>query len=345
MRFGLVAVAGVAWLSCAALLLRSAVPSDLPSVRIDSATVFGRALVRRAEHVERFFLIVWVLSQIALFATLWVYARRGPRFARESAAGPIGTGMLLGMLGLGIVWLVQLPFGLLERLVGSTLRPERGRLPRVGVRRLVRACCSLHVDLRHPAHRHVPRPEARRGLVDPGGCGVRRHRRGLRVRAAVSPRRNVRARRSCATAIGRRVRAEAGCLRHSHLGGRRQWHDESGERLCSRLRPVTEDRPVEHDGRRNVPGRRGARRARARDRASLEQPHPEGTRLVRSLCPSGRMDPDAGYEATRRHGRGCSNPSGASRRRSPATRIRSRAELDQPPHGVRGGLEGTANDA
>ena len=67
-----------------------------------------------AVHVERFFLVTWLLSQIALFATLWVYARRGPRFARESAAGPIGTGMLLGMLGLGIVWLVQLPFTLLD---------------------------------------------------------------------------------------------------------------------------------------------------------------------------------------------------------------------------------------
>ena len=107
-------VAGVAWVWCAVLLLRSAVPSDLQAVRLDTATVFGKALVRRAEHVERFFLIVWVLSQVALFATLWVYARRGTRFARESAAGPIGTGMLLGMLGLGIVWLVQLPFGALS---------------------------------------------------------------------------------------------------------------------------------------------------------------------------------------------------------------------------------------
>ncbi len=83
-------------------------------MRIDTATVFGEALVRRAEHVDRFFLVVWLTSQIALLATLWVYARRGPRFASESAAGPIGTGMLLGMLGLGITWLVQLPFGLLS---------------------------------------------------------------------------------------------------------------------------------------------------------------------------------------------------------------------------------------
>lgn len=42
--------------------------------------------------------------------TLWIYARRGAAFIRESSAGPIGTGMLLGMLGLGIVWLVALPF-------------------------------------------------------------------------------------------------------------------------------------------------------------------------------------------------------------------------------------------
>jgi STE24 endopeptidase len=33
---------------------------------------------------------------------------------RESAAGRIGTGMLLGMVGFAILWLVQLPFGLAE---------------------------------------------------------------------------------------------------------------------------------------------------------------------------------------------------------------------------------------
>jgi STE24 endopeptidase len=53
-----------------------------------------------------------VLAQIALLVTLVLYARRGAAFTRESAAGPIGTGMLLGMLGLAIVWLIGLPFGL-----------------------------------------------------------------------------------------------------------------------------------------------------------------------------------------------------------------------------------------
>jgi STE24 endopeptidase len=51
-----------------------------------------------------------VLAQLTLIAVLWIYARRGVAFTRESAAGPIGTGMLLGMLGLAIVWLVRVPF-------------------------------------------------------------------------------------------------------------------------------------------------------------------------------------------------------------------------------------------
>ena len=53
-----------------------------------------------------------MLAQIALFVTLWFYAKRSAAFARESSARPIGTGMLLGMLSLAIVWLVHVPFAL-----------------------------------------------------------------------------------------------------------------------------------------------------------------------------------------------------------------------------------------
>ena len=55
-----------------------------------------------------------MLAQLAVLGVVFVYARIGPKFVRESAAGPIGTGMLLAMLGLGLVWLLQLPFGLAE---------------------------------------------------------------------------------------------------------------------------------------------------------------------------------------------------------------------------------------
>jgi STE24 endopeptidase len=108
------ALTAIAWIVCASLLLRTSVPSDLHLGPVDTNAVFGRKVVHDAVRVERFFLFTWVLMQVTLLATLWVYARRGARFARESAAGPIGTGMLLGMLGLGIVWLVQLPFRLLD---------------------------------------------------------------------------------------------------------------------------------------------------------------------------------------------------------------------------------------
>ena len=111
-RAGLCAALAVGWLALAWVLWGSVVPGDLDLPRVDVEAVFGDDLVNRAERYERFLYVDWALAQVALFVTLAVYARRGIRFARESAAGPIGTGMLLGMVGLAIVWLVQRPFSL-----------------------------------------------------------------------------------------------------------------------------------------------------------------------------------------------------------------------------------------
>ena len=105
----------LAWLAVGVVLLwPTVVPNDLVLDEVDERGVFGAELVARAERFERFLYVLWALSQIALLATLCVYARKGAAFTKESAAGPIGTGMLLGMLGLAIVWLVNLPF----RIVG-----------------------------------------------------------------------------------------------------------------------------------------------------------------------------------------------------------------------------------
>ncbi|HUG64973.1 MAG TPA: M48 family metalloprotease [Gaiellaceae bacterium] len=79
---------------------------------IDVDDVFGEDFVDRARRYESFFYVDWLLAQVALLATLWIYSRRGAILVRESSAGPIGTGMLLGMLGLGIAWLVNVPFSL-----------------------------------------------------------------------------------------------------------------------------------------------------------------------------------------------------------------------------------------
>jgi STE24 endopeptidase len=94
------------------LLFPTDVPDDLVLGSVPVDELFGGEAVARAERYERFLYADWVLAQITLLAVLWLYARRGAVFTRESAAGPIGTGMLLGMLGLAIVWLVQIPFRL-----------------------------------------------------------------------------------------------------------------------------------------------------------------------------------------------------------------------------------------
>ncbi len=108
----LVVVAVGAWVAAATLLWRSSVPHGLRLPEVDLRAVFSEAELSRAARFARFERVLWVLSQVALVAVLAVYAVRGTRFARESAAGPIGTGMLLGMLGFALVWIAQVPFQL-----------------------------------------------------------------------------------------------------------------------------------------------------------------------------------------------------------------------------------------
>jgi STE24 endopeptidase len=98
------------WVVVAWLVAGTVVPGDLSLPHVDVDRTFGPALVARAERFERLLLILWALRMVVTLATLALYARYGARFAHESAAGPLGTGMLLGMLGLAIVWLTQLPF-------------------------------------------------------------------------------------------------------------------------------------------------------------------------------------------------------------------------------------------
>jgi STE24 endopeptidase len=81
---------------------------------VDAARGIDKSVLDEAEDYERFLRWSFVASQLVALAVLAVYARRGMRFTRESAAGRIGTGMLLGMIGLALVWVSQLPFQLLE---------------------------------------------------------------------------------------------------------------------------------------------------------------------------------------------------------------------------------------
>ena len=100
----------VVWVLVARYLWRSSVPDELTLPHLDAGRYFTPSELSRADAYERFHRINWLLSTAALLAVLGTYAARGAAFMRESAAGRIGTGMLLAMLGFGIVWLVELPF-------------------------------------------------------------------------------------------------------------------------------------------------------------------------------------------------------------------------------------------
>ena len=113
-RVVLAAGLAVAWVVAAWALWPTSVPDDLDLPPVDTRGVFGSEVLREAQRFETFVRWNSLASIVVVLLVLAAYARWGDRFARESAAGPIGTGMLLGMLGLGILWFAQIPFGLAE---------------------------------------------------------------------------------------------------------------------------------------------------------------------------------------------------------------------------------------
>jgi STE24 endopeptidase len=112
-RTALLLVFAAAWAAAAWLLWRSSLPVyHLP--HLDEHALFPAAALRRARHFSEAERLFWVGKTVTQLVVLGVYARYGVRWMRESAAGPIGTGMLLGMIGFAFVWLAELPFTVLD---------------------------------------------------------------------------------------------------------------------------------------------------------------------------------------------------------------------------------------
>ena len=104
-----------AWAGLAYLLWQTTtVPSSLHLPHLDPRAYFSAHLLAQTASFERFVGIVWIAGTLVQLAVFAAYARWGAGFARESAAGPIGTGMLLGMLGFGLLWLAELPVQVLD---------------------------------------------------------------------------------------------------------------------------------------------------------------------------------------------------------------------------------------
>jgi STE24 endopeptidase len=115
LRLATLATVAGAWAAAAFFLWDSTkVPGGLDLGGVPARTLFGAAFLHRVEHYETFFYWLALGQTVATVTVFALYAWRGAGFARESAAGPVGTAMLLAMLGFGLVWLVTVPFDVLS---------------------------------------------------------------------------------------------------------------------------------------------------------------------------------------------------------------------------------------
>jgi len=105
------ALAG-AWVWAASALWRTSVPGNLKLPHVDMSTLVTASELHRAEHFSFVLDLFGVAGLLLPLVVLALYAKWGHRFMKESAAGPIGTGMLLAMLGIAILWMAMLPSNL-----------------------------------------------------------------------------------------------------------------------------------------------------------------------------------------------------------------------------------------
>lgn len=100
------------WLWAAQALWASTQLPTLPHLQLEPDRFFSSSFLERSASYELFLAINSLLASVALVVVLVVYARRGQRLVRESAAGRVGTGMLLAMIGFALFWLAEVPFGI-----------------------------------------------------------------------------------------------------------------------------------------------------------------------------------------------------------------------------------------
>jgi len=144
------ALAAAVWAFAAWLLWRSSLPAyHLP--HLEEKTFFSSHVLHQAQHFSAVQRLFWVGQTVTQLVVLGVFVRYGVRWMRDSAAGPIGTGMLLGMLGFALVWAATLPFAVLEvwwqrryGLSGSYVQATVGNWFALGVR-FILLCVALAI--------------------------------------------------------------------------------------------------------------------------------------------------------------------------------------------------------
>ena len=107
------ALAGV-WSAAGYFLWQSRVPSSLSLPHLDPHAFFSAHVLHRTADFENFLELSWIGEQVLLVAVFVGYAIWGARFMKESAAGRVGTGIFLAMMGFALTWFVRVPFQILD---------------------------------------------------------------------------------------------------------------------------------------------------------------------------------------------------------------------------------------
>jgi Zn-dependent protease with chaperone function len=107
-------LAAALWIVAAVLLLRTSVP-DLSLPSIDPSAYWSESELDRAERFGLFLNVVYLLATLAVAIALFVVAVWAPGFARNTGLGPVGAGIIVGMITLVVVSAVEVPFRLAEQ--------------------------------------------------------------------------------------------------------------------------------------------------------------------------------------------------------------------------------------
>jgi Zn-dependent protease with chaperone function len=110
-----ITVLAIPWLVAAWFLWETTVPADLKLPDLNPRNYFTAGQLDETADYERFVRIVLVLSLVSTIVALLVLVRRMPRLARATGLGPIGAGMIVGMIMLVVLWAVGLPFAIALR--------------------------------------------------------------------------------------------------------------------------------------------------------------------------------------------------------------------------------------
>jgi STE24 endopeptidase len=109
-RVGTLILLVAAWAVGGTRLWRTSVPSSLHTDGLGVGRWFTAAQLAGAHRYSRALDLCWLAGTLATVAALLVLAYRLPRVARRIGLGPVGSGVIVGMVTLTTLFFVSLPF-------------------------------------------------------------------------------------------------------------------------------------------------------------------------------------------------------------------------------------------